>query len=109
MNKKINCTELLELYERVGGVLVCNYEKNKAYVENTNLKCDIKPIDYSKFRELSYKYYFFPKKLEYLTYNPKDNDIENTIKWYKSDIYHKDKFLTHDVYGYKLNLLDKIY
>lgn len=34
----MNCVELIELFNKVGGVLMCNYDKEKVWVDNTNLK-----------------------------------------------------------------------
>lgn len=45
----MDCTELIDLFNKVVGVLTYDYNKNKAYVANTNLKCNIKPKDCVKF------------------------------------------------------------
>lgn len=93
----MNCTELLELFERVGGVLVCNLEENKAYIKNTKLKCDIKPSDNFKFVQLRNKYYFIPNTLEFIKYGKSDTIYYDILSAAVVGA-AKHKNLTPDVY-----------
>jgi hypothetical protein len=49
----MDCKELIELYNKVGGILTCDYDKYIVKVDKTNLKCDIvKSEDYSNLEIL---------------------------------------------------------
>jgi hypothetical protein len=43
----MDCKELIELFNKVSGVLYCDYNKNKTYVVNTKLKCNITPNNFT--------------------------------------------------------------
>jgi hypothetical protein len=62
----MDCKELIELYHKVGGILTCDYDKGLVKVENTNLKCNIKPTDYKNLEILSFDYGCSPYEVEYL-------------------------------------------
>jgi len=48
----MNCSELINIFNEAGGVLTCDYDKNKAFFKKTyincniNINCDIKHNDY---------------------------------------------------------------
>jgi hypothetical protein len=46
MSDDIDCSELMSLFNKVDGLLKCDYSKNIMTVANTNLKCKIYPKDY---------------------------------------------------------------
>lgn len=105
----MNCTELIELFNKVGGVLTCNYDKEKVWVDKTNLKCDIKQKDYEKLEILAHDFAFSPYKLEHLKYNLNDKNTldKNTLdKIVNTDIKNKNRYMSNDEYGYKITFID---
>jgi hypothetical protein len=71
----MDCSDLIQLFEKVGCVLTCDYDKEKAWVDNTNLKCYIKPKDYVKFEMLAHDFALSPYELKHLKYNFNDKNI----------------------------------
>ena len=100
----MDCVELIELFNKVGGILTCDYNKNIAYVANTNLKCDIKPKDYEKFKSLAVEFAFSPYKLEHLKYALNDKNTMNKI--INSEIKNKNYYMSNDEYGYKITYIE---
>ena len=91
----MNCKEFIELFNKVGGILYCDYNKNKAYVVNTNLKCNITSNDYNDFTYLLNLYGCSPYKVEHLI------DKNNL-----SNIKEKNRYLSNNEYGFKINYID---
>ena len=100
----MNCDELIELFNKVGGDLTCNYDKGKVWVDKTNLKCDIKPKDYEKLVNLAHDFAFSPYKLEHLKYNLNDKNALDKI--IISDVKNKNHYMSNDEYGYKITFID---
>ena len=101
----MDCSELIQLFEKVGGVLTCDYDKEKAWVDNTNLKCYINPNDYVKFEHLAHDWALSrPYELEHMKYNLND---KNTLdKIINTDIKKKNPHMSNHEYGYKITFMD---
>ena len=94
----MNCKEFIELFNKIGGILYCDYNKNKAYVVNTNLKCNITSNDYDDFTNWKKSYsneehrkYLLDKGKEYAinfleSFENNNNDNDNE-KISDNDIY----------------------
>ena len=76
-------------------LLYCDYNKNKAYVVNTNLKCNITSNDYNDFTYLLISYGCSPYKVEHLI------DKNNL-----SNIKEKNGYLSNNEYGFKINYIN---
>lgn len=97
----MDCKELINIFNKVGGVLTCDYDKNKAFVEKTNITCDIKHNDYENFENLYRTFGYSPYSINDLKYDIND---KNTLdKIIKNDIQIKNKHLKNDNYGFKIN------
>ncbi len=96
----MNCEELISLFNKVGGILNCDYNKKQIIVKNTNLKCDIQPKDYKKLELLSYEYAFSPYEIIHLKNNKMTMEecVESNIKMF--NIYMKN-----NEYGFEIKYL----
>lgn len=93
----MDCSELIELYNKVGGTLICNYQNKKVIVLETILSCDIKPKDYKPLEELAHTFAFSPYELTHMKQsNYKIDDIIN------SNIKIMNRYLNNDEIGYKI-------
>ena len=93
----MNCTELIDLFHKVGGKLHCDYYKNIVKVDNTLLKCDIKSTDYKKLEYLTWTFANSPYSMEHLVNkNISNNDIIN------SNIQFKNRYLKNNEYGFEI-------
>ena len=105
-----NNYELINIFDKVGGVLTCDYDKNKALLEKTytncdiNINCDIKHNDYKEFESLYHLYGLGPIEIKDLTYDK--NNKKTLDKIIKNDIQIKNKYLTNDNYGFKIYFTD---
>ena len=97
----MDCEELISLFNKVGGVLVCNYNKNIVTVKNTNLKCDILPKDFQKLEILTLEYILSPYDKRLLK-----NDKMTIEECISSTIKLKNKYLKNNEYGFEIKYLD---
>ena len=88
------------LFNKVGGILICDYDKNIVKVSGTNLKCDIKSSDYDKLTSLAHDFAFSPYELEHLKKNISSNELV------KSSIKIKNRYLDNDEFGFKITYLN---
>lgn len=98
----MDCGELIDLFDKIGGVLQCDYDKNIVKILNTNLKCDIKLSDYKKLELLSHKFALSPYNLEHLEYN----NTTQTNQIINSNIKFKNRYLKNNEYGFVITFLD---
>lgn len=96
----MDCAELIDLFNKVGGILTCDYNKNIVTVTNTNLKCNIKPKDYDKLTELAHDFAFSPYQLEHLENKSISND-----ELVKSNIKLVNPYLKNNEYGFQIRFL----
>ncbi len=89
----MDCKELIDLFTKVGGSLICNYEEKKVIVIGTNLKCNIKPEDHKELNKLERVFSYSPYNLTYIK-NDKisDNSIIN--------------YLINDKMGFRIDYID---
>jgi hypothetical protein len=99
----MNCSELIDLYNKVGGVLTCNYRNKTISVDGTNLKCNINlTTDKTKIFELYNNFCYSPYDVEELT----DNKMTiSEITDFDIKIYNP--YLKNNQYGFKITYLDK--
>lgn len=93
----MDCSELIELYNKVGGILRCDYNKKTVNVLNTNMKCDIKPKDYPDLQGLQFAYScgYEVNHLKCDLKNPADKLIKK-----------KNYYLNNDEYGFEIKYLN---
>lgn len=96
-----DCKELIGLFEKVGGILICDYNNKIVKVNNTNLYCNIKSNDYKNLEKIYVDYVFSPYETEKLT-----NDKLSVDEISKSTIKFVNKFLNNNDYGYKITYLN---
>jgi hypothetical protein len=96
----MDCQELITLFNKVGGILVCDYSKNEMIVKNTNLKCNIKPTDYGLIEYTASSYAFSPYELNHIKNNMSSDEIK------KSTIKYKNKYLNNDEIGFEIKFLN---
>lgn len=94
----MNCVELIELFNKIGGILYCDYNKNKVWVHNTNLECNIKTENYKNLEKLAHEFAFSPYELKHLTYNYINSKDISNIKL-------KNKYLSNNEYGFTIKYL----
>ena len=97
----MDCSELIELYNKVGGILTCDYDKKIVTVKNTNLKCDIKSSDYPKLLDLAVDFACSPYQFEHL-----ENKFMSKSKVFNLDIKSKNRYLKNNEYGFEITYLD---
>lgn len=95
----MDCSELMKLFNVVGGTLVCDYTKGNMNVEHTNLECNIKPKDYEGTVYLMHDFGMSP-------YNVKTIKETNKEKINKSDIRNINRYLDNDEKGYIVRYLN---
>lgn len=93
----MNCSELIDLYNKIGGTLICNYEDKKVKVLHTNLECEIKRNDYKPFERLLFNFGNSPYEVVHI--KMLNNNLENIVN---STIKLENKFLKNDEIGYKI-------
>ena len=95
-----DCKTLIKLFtEYVGGKLVCDYGKNTISIENTNLKCNIKPEDYTNITLMMTDYSILSdiNKEECKFKKIKESDNNKIIT---SNIKNKNHYLDNDDKGF---------
>jgi len=95
-----DCKILIKLFtEYVGGKLICDYDKNKISIENTNLKCDIKPEDYINITLIMVDYSILSdiNKEECKFEKIKESNINKIAK---SNIKNKNRYLNNSDKGF---------
>ena len=97
----MDCIELVDLFYKVGGILICNYDKNIVKVAGTNLKCDINPTNYNKLEHLLYEFGYS----QYNKENLKKKNISND-EIIKSSIKLKNRYLDNDEFGFVIKYLN---
>ena len=97
----MDCTELIDLFNKVGGILICDYNKNIVKVACTNLKCEIKSTDLGKLEHLLYEFGHSPYEQE----NLKNKNISND-EIIKSSIKLKNTYLDNDEFGFMIKYLN---
>lgn len=96
----MDCSELIDLFNKVDGVLICDYNKNIVFVEKTKLKCDIKSTDYHKLERLEYDFVFSPYDVDHL-----ENKSITNEQLISSDIKLKNYYMKNNEYGFKIKFL----
>jgi len=94
----MNCKELIELYNKVGGVLTCNYLTNRVTVANTNLECVFNSSNYYDLECLSHTFAFSPYRMDFLE-NKQINMIDKLGK-------KPNRFLSPNEYGFVISFLN---
>lgn len=99
----MNCSELLDLFEKYGGILTCDYNKNTVTMKNTNLKCNISGQDYTRLELMTFEWscgggvaitHLEKKPITY------DELIHSDIKLY-------NRFLNNNEYGFTIDFSNK--
>lgn len=97
----MDCQKLITLFNQVGGILVCDYSKNEIIVKNTNLRCDIKPMDYDLIQYTASIYALSPYELNHIVNNNMDHD-----EIAKLAIKSKNRYLNSNEIGFEIKFLD---
>lgn len=91
----MDCLELIEIFNKTGGNIICNYDTNKVKVLHTNLECNIKPKDYKMLEYTLFEYGNSPYNVTHIKGKFMNiSDIAN------SNIKLKNIFLNNDEIGY---------
>ena len=91
----MNCIELINLFEKVGGILKCDYRNKKMFVANTILECNIYPEHYERIQFLLFEFGGSPYEVKHIKAKNKD-EIDEYIK-------QKNRFLSYDEIGFTIN------
>jgi hypothetical protein len=92
----MNCTDLIDIYEKTGGILICDYTNNLVHVEKTRIRCNIQSnSDYASMEKLLFDYGCSPIKVTHLKSN---NNSSNPISNFKK----KNHFLNDGEIGFKI-------
>lgn len=97
----MDCQELIDLFNKVGGILHCDYDKKKIVVKNTNLECDIKPSNYNIISRTLYEFGFSPYEVSHIKKAMKHDEI------CKSNIKLVNSYLNNDESGFEIKFLSK--
>jgi glutathione peroxidase-family protein len=97
----MDCEELIKLFNKVGGVLTCDYNKNTVIVKNTNLKCNIKPRHYANLHHLHWEYCHSPYDITVLS-----NDKMTMEESIELRIRLSNTYLKGYEYGFEITYLD---
>lgn len=95
----MDCKELIDSFNKVGGSLICDYEEKKVFVIGTNLNCKIQPKDYEDLRYLAHTYACSPYKLSHIKTNNPDKIIN-------SDIKSINYYLKNDEIGFRIDYVE---
>ena len=99
----MNCSELIDLFEKVGGVLTCDYSKKTVIVENPNLKCNISPKDYPRLESMTFQWECGGgAAIRHLEKKPITHH-----ELIHSDIKLQNKFLNNNEYGFTIDFSNK--
>ena len=99
----MNCSEIIDIFEKTGGILTCDYAKMTMSIENTRLKCKINSNDFEKIENcyVGYGYTCLDKVTE-LEYDKKNKDYDEKVN--NSTIKFVNYRLQNNQYGFVINI-----
>jgi hypothetical protein len=86
-----NCTEVISLFKKVGGRIICDYDKKTLVVENTNLSCEIKSEDWARIDSMMFDNGFY--SIENIKSNIVYKDDDFIVKLHNYQNYHSKGFI----------------
>ncbi len=100
----MHCKELIELFNKVGGSLICNYEEKKVIVIGTNLKCNIETKEDNKDLEyLAHSFACSPYKLTHIKIEQPEKNLDKIIN---SRIILANSYLKNDEIGFRIDYIE---